>query len=415
MWLALVALILAIRFPVKFWLEPPFLMDFEVFRAIGIRILQGDATHLYAPVQTAPALFKYAPVWALPWIPFGWLSSHMGAVLWSGLNVLWLVLTLRLAASLCRAQGLTIPWWSAPVTALLLARILSAEFLNGQTDLLWACLTTSGICWAAANRQWPAALAFALAISLKLPAALFLLYVACQRHWSLLGRTLLCLAALNLIGAWLLVPSEPLHLFADWLTVLRSSAPERAFEIGAQSLLALVARFASADGFHLNILNLPRAGVVALTGLIELVLFGLVALRRPASTTSLRWALDSACLTACMALFSPTCWLATYSVLLFPVFVLLAMTATPAPAGKRSGRIGLIATIVCSLLTHRKVWRWIGVPRIGQESYTFLVAVIPAWLALVVSAALWRYSTRPSTAPHPQPAPPPHRATTAAG
>lgn len=408
MWLAFLAVILAIRFPVKFWLEPPFLMDFELFRGIALRILEGNAASLYTPVHTELALFKYAPAWAIVWMPFGWLSSRAGAVLWSGLNVAWLILTLWCAMRLCRRCGLRAPGWLSAATGLLLARILSAEFLNGQTDLLWVALTTGGLLLAATGRGWTAALAFALAISLKLPAGLFLLYFACQRQWALVGRTLACLAGFNLLGAWLLVPRDPLRLFVEWIAVLQASGPERAFEIGSQSLLALVSRFASQDGYGLSLFTLSRPGVLALTTVTALCIFSLIACHRPATAGSLRWVLDGACLTVCMALFSPTCWLATYSVLLFPLFILLAAAATPAPAPatRLAVRSGLAAVAALSLFTHRKAWRWIGVARIGTESYTYLVAMIPAWLALAVMAGLWMRASARSAGPHHPPAPP---------
>lgn len=389
-WLGIVTVAFLFRFPIHFLFETPFLMDFELFRQLAVRLLSDGATALYQPVGTAQAVFKYAPLWALFWLPFGWLSSQAGSVVWSLCNVVWLSVTLWLSSRLCRAAGLRV--W--PITPLLivalLSRVLSAEFLNGQTDLLWSVLTVVAI-WAAwAQRPWLAAVGFSLAISLKLPAAIFLLYLAARQHWRLLGRTVMIGVGLNLLGAALLRPAEPLTLFREWYATLRLSGPDRAFEIGAQSLLALVARFGSENPYGLHVIALSPTAVVGVTLFVQAGLFGLLLLRPSPAMRSLRWLLDSAVLMIFMAAFSPTCWMATYSTLVFPLVVALAVLASAPRATLRypPALAGMLLTALFSLLLHRKIWRAIGITAIQTESYTYLVTMIPVWLALALAGWL---------------------------
>jgi len=134
-WLTGLGIVLCLRFPLNFVVYPPFLMDFEVFRTVAVRVLQGDSLHLYEATGTAPMMFKYAPCWALLFAPFGWLSSHAGAVVWAFLGVAWLLMTCQLTHQLCQALGLRPISWLAAAVVLLLARPILEEFLQGQSNL----------------------------------------------------------------------------------------------------------------------------------------------------------------------------------------------------------------------------------------------------------------------------------------
>ena len=118
-----------------------------------------------------------APCWAIAWLPLAWLPGHVGAVLWAALTVVWLVLAYWAASRLCQGAALHVPPWTSVVIVLLLVRPITAEFLNGQVDLLWGLLVTASLMRANSQRTWWSAVWLALAIALKLPALIFLAFL----------------------------------------------------------------------------------------------------------------------------------------------------------------------------------------------------------------------------------------------
>ncbi len=390
-WLAVLAVIFLLRFPGNFLLHPPYLPDFEVFRAVAIRILQGDATHLYSAVGASQMVFKYAPCWALLFAPLGWLSAHPSAVLWATLSVGWLLLTCWITERLCRRCALSpYPFLAIPAV-LLLVRPLLEEFLQGQANLLWGCLSVSFLWLAITNRPWRAALCLALAISLKLPALLFLPYLALTQRWKLLARTVLCVVMLNTIAVLILLPTQPLKLLSDWASVLLASGPDRAFEIGSQSLLALLGRLLRNDGYHFNLLALSTATVSRIAAGVAFGLFGAIFFPRSTTPRDDHWVATGALVMTLMVLLSPTCWVATYAALLFPVLFTLALFTDPSRRFLRIPLIvtGLLPLGLLALLTNSSLWRAMGVRYLRGESYVYLVLMILPWFGLILTWSLW--------------------------
>lgn len=398
LWLAVLAVIFLIRFPVKFLLEPPYLMDLEVYRHVAQRVVRGQAHQLYEPTTSELMVFKYAPCWALIWLPLAWLSAHASAVVWAALTVLWLVLACRVSLRLCHRAGVRAPPWLTVIAVILLVRALTAEFLNGQVNVLWALLVMAWLAAETSSHPWRAAAWLGLAISLKLPAAIVLFYLAVTRHWQAVGRTVLLVCAMNLIASVVLLPHEPARLLQHWLSVLWSSGAARAFEIGNQSLLALVGRFFSADPYHLNVLSLQPGGIVGVTLAMAVGMFSLVVLSHRTLGQPARLIVDSALLMVLMALCSPTAWIATYGALLLPLLLVGAFALTPSPHPWRSGWVltTLVSLGCLSLMTHSSFWRAVGVRHLHGETYVFLVLMIFPWLALALFASLWAHPT-PST------------------
>lgn len=394
-WLSGLAAVLLIRFPIYFALSPPYLMDFEVYRAIAQRIAEGGGGALYQPTTSALMMFKYAPCWALAWLPLAWLPGHIGAVLWTALTALWLVLACWTASRLCAGATLRVPTWVSVGVVLLLVRPMTAEFLNGQVDILWALLVTASLLTMNSHQTWWSAVWLALAIALKLPALIVLAYFLLRRRWVFSLQVMAVFLAVNGLASLLLNPAQPWDLIRDWSRVLWISGGGRAFEIGNQSLAALAARFLSADGYHLNIAALSTTAIVALTLLVLGGLFSLVCVgptsRLPEAT---RLVFDGALLSVLMVLGSPTTWIATYSALILPVSLaitcLLSWWRHPLLRGQVIAALLTISSLTgLSLMTHSKFWKALGILYFRGESYVFLVLMILPWFGLALFASLW--------------------------
>ncbi len=392
LWLAGLGLGFLLRFPGNFLLHPPFLMDLDVYRAVALRVVQGQAAALYDPTSSAVMLFKYAPCWALAWIPLAWIPAQPAAVAWAALTVGWLVLSCWAGLELCRRAGVDDPPWLIVAAMFLLVRSLTAEFLNGQVDLLWGLLVIGFLLAEDAGRMWLAAALLALGISLKLPAAVVLLYLLLSRRWATAGRTVAWLVGFNALSSFAMQPGRPLHLFGDWIRVLLSSGAGRAFEIGNQSLLALLGRFLMAGPYGLHVASWPATMIVELYAATSLILLGLVVWpRQPAGERRTRLIYDGALLMVLMALCSPTVWVATYSALLFPAMLALSNLWTtrrcfPSLLGSLAAGLLLLGL---SIMTHSALWRAIGMRSIRGETYVFLVLMILPWFALALFGTLW--------------------------
>jgi len=385
-------LVLLIRFPIHFVLYPPYLMDFDVFRMVAERVAHGQSALLYHPTTSAVMMFKYAPCWAVLLLPLAWVPAQVAAILWTTLTVLWVGVAGLLIVKLCRLVELDPPPWLLVAVVSVLVRPITAEFLNGQIDVLWALLVISFV-WADAHQQpWSAALWLSLAISLKLPSAIFLVGIIARGRLQPLLRTLTLLVGLNVAATILLQPFHPWSLFRDWAAVLWSSGTSRAYEIGNQTLLALMARFFSANAYHINLLALPPHAIPLLT---TLVFIGLVAVAimpgdRVASLERQR-IFDGAFLTVLMVLGSPTAWIATYSALLLPMAIAVCgLRRLHQVRWDLSSLLLGVLLVALSAMTHATLWRRLGVTSIRGETYIYLVLMILPWLGLVLFASLWR-------------------------
>jgi len=393
-WLTVLAVGFALRFPIHFWLSPPYLMDFEVYQITAQRVAGGLGAQLYEPTTSPLMLFKYAPCWVVLWLPLAWMPPAHGAVAWAASTVLWLILGCAGALHLCRAAGLRSPPWLPLAAVLLLLRPLSAEFLNGQVDLLWGALVIGFLVAELHGQAWWSALALASAISLKLPAAIVLAYLVCRGRWACAVRALAVFAAVNLLSILLIAPSHGVELLGAWGDVLWSSGSSRAFEIGNQNLVALLGRLFSEDGYHLNLLSLPTSAIWCLATAAVGVLFGFVFVGPR------RFVFEGALVMVVMVLGSPTVWIATYSALLFPAMLAAACALTDPP--RRWSRFPEMAAgalvLLGSLMTHSSFWKALGIRYFRGESYVFLVLMVLPWWALALFGYLWsRRGAAPGT------------------
>ena len=392
--LILVAVGLLVRFPIKYGLGQPFLMDYNVYRFAAELIRTDQGVQLYDAAYHEGMLFRYAPIWALLWTPLlGYVSTHAGAVLWSVATVLWIVITLWCAVRIGDATGRPMPWWAPAASVILLLRPLMGEFGNGQADLWWAGMTGLFVYFEVIGRRWTAALCLAMSIALKLTSVIFLPYVLVAGRWRTLLRTGVCLGIVLVGGSWLTDPHHhPLILLGRWVDSLAVLTPQLSFRIGDQSFLACLARFLTDDGYGLNLVSLSRSAVIGLALALETALFALVLLPRRRFQDPQRFTVDAAMLMLLMVLASPSGWMTTYTVMLLPLCFAVgesARTLRDRPVDALSVALGILAGLF-SLLTHSKVWKAVGLPTWRTESYVFLVFMITPLLGLSLFAFLWR-------------------------
>ena len=393
--LAILALALLLRYPVHFLLHPPFLMDFEVYRAVAQRALTGEAAALYAPTTAGSdmMMFRYAPPWALLWAPLGWLPPLPAAIAWTAGSVGALIAALIFSARSCQAAGLRPHALLALPAAFAIIRPLAEEMGNGQVNLLWIALIAGAVLATLRGRRWLAGCAFASAILLKLPAAVYLPYFVARGQRWLAAATAGLAALATLVASALLLPSRPLQLALDWTGSLIHSGAHT-FDIGNQSILALLGRLLTADRHGLNIAVLPRAILPWLALALLAACFVLIAVPARSRQPSRQFLFESAMLAVVMVLFSPSAWLATYAALVFPAYVACAGLAQPQARRDRAAVACALVVLLLVLLTHHRAWTLMGLTSWRGETYLFLVFMVLPWTGLALLALLWRLRRR---------------------
>jgi Glycosyltransferase family 87 len=181
---------------------------YPTFVAAGDHFRLGEP--IYGPVPEGQDQYRYSPLIAASFAPWGFLPTSVGSVLWRCLQALALLLALR---AWSRVAVPSVPW---PAFALLVLPLAAGNLFNGQLNPIVAALLLASLAAFARERYGLAAAAIAAATMIKVyPLSLgLLLCVVEPRRFT--PRLILALA----IGAGLpFVIQDPRYVsqqFADW-------------------------------------------------------------------------------------------------------------------------------------------------------------------------------------------------------
>ncbi|SEU33655.1 glycosyltransferase family 87 protein [Stigmatella erecta] len=337
-------------------------VDFRVYLLAAERFLAG--VDLY-PVSDGTMPFKYAPVTAPLFLPFTLLPARVASALWNLGLVAALVAVVRLTsrpAAAAEGQGVW-PW--APVLATLaLLPAFRFAFFYGQVDavlLLLLALTALG---AEKGRTWGPGAAFAVAVLLKPPAALLVLFLLARRHWRVMGASVA-------VGLVLAVPALARYgvtgLLAqthDWLDTLARTTPPWALGANAQGLPTLLLSFMVPRE------PMPSGAAISLAqGLALAVFVAVLAWSRPRPL-----ALFALCCLG-VTLLSPLAWRANF-VMAWPLLRL---------AAERKTRGGLALVALAGLVGVFSADFVVGTERAEQvllwRPYALVFTALMVWAA----------------------------------
>ncbi len=274
-------------------------VDFRVYLTAAERFL--SAAPLY-PVTDGTMPFKYAPVAAPLFLPFALLPARLAVALWNLLSVAALAGVVRLTSRAAPGPTEAAPWpWAPALATVALLPALNLEFFYGQVDAVMLLLLALTAVGAERGRTWGPALAFTVAVLLKPPAGLLVLFLLWRRH----GRVLLaCLP----IGLVLCVPllarygwEGSLAQTRAWADTLARTTPPWALGSNPQGLPTLLLSFV------LPAESVPPGGALSAAQGVALLLFAAVVLWCRPGPTDL---LAMCCLG--VTLLSPLAWRANF-------------------------------------------------------------------------------------------------------
>jgi len=323
-------------------------IDFPVYHRAARQVIAGH--YEFYPVEAyggtpGPSQgFRYLPAIAFLFVPFGWLSLELAALAFFALKLaaLWYVgATVARHASLFegRRQAFLIAF-------LIVGGYIAEELQFGNVHFLVIALMVFAYDRAEAGSRLLPAAALAVTIATKVTPVALLAYFALRR------RGAVCLATVAILVLLVLAPALVMGSAANAreLRAFATYAAEKIEEGDNYSLRGVLVRHLTAghaDVSHLeaSVADLPPAVVdgLWLVGLLGLGAAALAALWRGDRDPVVRLLELSIVLTG-IVLASPHTQRRYFVALYVPAVLLVALLVRrPAPADKRSIRIGLLA------------------------------------------------------------------------
>ena len=169
--------------------------DFYIYRDAGLRAVLDQ--RIYDLDALNP--FQYAPIYAVFFIPFGWLPVHWAQALWFVVSMGAALPALILgsgrllfgAESKLRADLIVVPLF-------LCTRFIYPSFDKGQIDLVVLAMTAWGLAFANESKALPGGALLAASMLIKPLAFAPLVYLSVRRRWSSIA-SFICFTLLLLV------------------------------------------------------------------------------------------------------------------------------------------------------------------------------------------------------------------------
>jgi hypothetical protein len=271
---SLIFVILLARYVYPQIVAPMPTVDFDVCYYTAQHALSGGH-ELYSKSHSPIGAFaKYAPFWTLTFSPFALLPNGISSNLYLVFISFLYSLMFLLSSSILRSYRLPTGALLFPLVLAFLWRPLLTEMAAGQANIVLSCVLLMSIVAYRRKRPILSAALLSYAISIKLPALIFLCFPAMRRDFKSVGYVIGFFLLTNITAAYLFYPAHPFSLLSDWLRLLYSSGHELLFRFDIQSLYAAVGTyFGTKSPFGLNILNLSTISVKTVTVFIGIIMF----------------------------------------------------------------------------------------------------------------------------------------------
>jgi|GEM_PF-3903313 len=282
------------------------------------------------PYAATGNAYFYPPLLAFLFGPLTWLPPAPASLMYFALKMAMLVWTLLACDRLVAGERFTGGGRTLFVFGLVFvaSRFWMADLQYGNTNVPIMFLVVAAITWDREGRSWPAGLALALAVSIKLVPAVLCLHFLVLRRWRTLLAFTAGLAGFNLLP-WLILPGPWAGAWISYIDAgVAAKLSQRLAQPDNQSLWGLLNRLFP----ERPLVDLRRGWLLVSVGL------GLGAgwvswaarRRRPLALTA------AASLYPLLGLLvSPGSWVVHYTAVLLPMVVLWKL----ALSGQMPGRL----------------------------------------------------------------------------
>ncbi|MBI3019621.1 MAG: DUF2029 domain-containing protein [Deltaproteobacteria bacterium] len=339
-------------------------MDFKVYHYTAQAFLSGNMD-IYNVAYQPNFYFKYAPMWGLFFMPFGFFSLQTGSIIYELLNLILVIANLHIIGLILKYYKIIFHPILYVIGMLVLSNVIVSDIMQGQQNFLVSYLVLLAL-YAYLKKQWYAfsALLLSSAVSLKLPALIFLFFFLKKRDIRMLLWILIFFISTNVISAALLNPAQPFKLFLDWFNVLFTSNSLLLFNDGTRSVFTLFGRYLSdITRFHLNFLSLSKftvKGLAMILGFMMTLISLFPLFRSKRENLGKEELVTLSTLMILMVLFNPSVWSVNYSSLLFPVIYALILSRYILLKPAYSSFYLLFSLLICNWFMHKKAWALLG-------------------------------------------------------
>ena len=196
--------------------------DFTIYRNAGLAAAAGKP--IYDFRDWSP--FQYAPIYAVIFIPFGWISRRPAQLMWFAISMA-AALPAMIVGTYRMLLGPDFEWRSEMIAVplLMIARFLHPNFDHGQINIVVVAMIVWGLAFAYESK--PAQAGFLLAASLlikplALPAVAYLVF---QRRFAVVLSMLAFYVALLCLPALFLDLRPAIHQTIDYFNSLITRVP----------------------------------------------------------------------------------------------------------------------------------------------------------------------------------------------
>src|SRR6202162_5989657 len=196
--------------------------DFTIYRNAGLAAAAGR------PIYDFPDWipFQYAPIYAVIFIPFGWISRRPAQLIWFAISMA-AALPAMIVGAYRMLLGPDFEWRSEMIVVplLMIARFLHPNFDHGQINIVVMAMLVWGLAFAYESKPVPAGFLLAASLLIKplaLPAVAYLVF---RRRFAVVLLMLAFYIALLCLPALFLDLRPAIHQTMDYFNNLITRIP----------------------------------------------------------------------------------------------------------------------------------------------------------------------------------------------
>lgn len=329
--------------------------DLIIYRNAGIHAAHAGQIYNFQD----PSPFQYAPIYAVAFIPLGFLPLRAAQLLWFLLSMALALPAMILGTSrLLFGRGFALRWELIVIPVLLCVRFIHPNFDHGQINLLLLAMIVWG--FALANESHSVAGGALLAASvLGKPFGMpVILYLIARRRIRFIVSLLFFAIVLLWLPSVFVGSGYALHETTEYIRSLTTRVPNLSHDLYNkynQSAAAIAVRLFATTKQRTGLLSQSAAATLGFAFQCVLTLGVIVwILLRRGRTTAENARLSLAALFCAAAAFSPVSWIEYYMMLEVPYMALVFIAGSSEEADRsraRAAQVVLAGSLIVNLGT----------------------------------------------------------------
>jgi hypothetical protein len=314
--------------------------DFIIYRNAGIHAFHAEPIYNFRD----PSPFQYAPIYAVAFIPFSFLSLRLGQLLWFLISMALALPAMIVGTSrLLFGRGFELRGELIIVPVLLCVRFIHPNFDHGQINLLLLTMIVWGLVFANESNYVVAGALLATSILVKPFGLPVILYLLCRRRAIFIVSLLFFTIALLWLPSVFLGTGYAFHETAEYMRSLFTRVPHLSHDLYNkynQSAAAIAVRLFATTRESRGLFDQNVAATIGFVFqcALSIAVIVWILLKRSCSNEQ-DFRLSLAALFCVAAAFSPVSWLEYYMALEVPYMALTFIACSSREIDRARARI----------------------------------------------------------------------------